>query len=294
MISSSAPRSSASLTWPALRPDSFALRELEDHAARGSGQDRIRLRRRDDPAALHDMRTARAAFRQHAVTQEQGFRGACVRREPAQQYVAEQGGRLDVTAGPADILCGDCRDTLVDRVGGNYRQLLDAGKNRRPGRGLRHVIALRLDSAGHLHVEEQVAAAIAVHERAKCRKPAGAVERRLHADLGEAPVEARHVLVESVGARRHKPAAPRRRRRRTGSRDRAARSAPRRAAAGGHRARRAATASRQLLRQTRTGSCPRSCGRCFRAARPRPAAVALRRPPCRPRAHAARRRDRTS
>src|SRR4029450_1293493 len=78
--------------------------------------------------------------------------------------------------------------------------LLDARKDRRSRALCRYVVAFGLDTAGDLHVEELVAAAVAVHQLAEGCEPARALERRRHPDLGEAAIEARHVRLETVCA----------------------------------------------------------------------------------------------
>ena len=110
------------------------------------------------------MRAARAAFRQEPVAQQDRLGCTRVGRQPAQQHVAEQRRGLDVAARPADVRGGDAGDALVDGRLRDHRELLHARKDRRARAGLRHVIALRLDTARHLQIQEEIASAIAMQK----------------------------------------------------------------------------------------------------------------------------------
>jgi len=62
------------------------------------------------------------------------------------------------------------------------------------------VIALRLDAARHLQIQEQVAATIAMHQRAKRSEPPGAVHDLRHADLVQAAIQPLEMGVQAIGA----------------------------------------------------------------------------------------------
>ena len=222
------------------------------------------------------MRAARAALREIAVAQQDRFCGACVRSHPAQEHVAEQRRRLDVAAIPAHVLGRDRGDAVFDGGGRDNRQRLHVREDRRASDRLRHVIAFGFDAARDLDVQQQIAAAIAVHQRAEGGEPARAVERGRHADFFQAAIEPVEMLVQAVRPaavdRQHfvdavaeQEAAVERRDPRLRERQQAAIEPDER------------QRQRWTLSRTRTGSCPRSCGRCCRAARPRAGGAAPRR-----------------
>jgi hypothetical protein len=123
-----------------------------------------------------------------------------VGRHLARQHVAEQRDALDVGALPAKIARADAGDAVVALLS---RRRLHRACHHEHGRleaGRHHVVARR-HAARHLEVDELVGRAAALGEHGD-ELPAALepLVTRMRIDdpqLGEAPAEARHVLVEA-------------------------------------------------------------------------------------------------
>src|SRR5262245_23046823 len=77
--------------------------DLEHHVVGDSGQYQVRLRRAEDGSVLHDEDVARRGLGELALAHQDRLDAALVRREGAQHAVAQQRGRLDVAARPAEV-----------------------------------------------------------------------------------------------------------------------------------------------------------------------------------------------
>ena len=113
---SSAARSSASGTRQLRAGILSRRRQLADHVAGRAGKNVVAVRRRADLALDDHVHGGRGALGELAVLEQDGLECAGIDREPLEQNVREQRGRLDVAPRPARVRRGDRRDALLEQV----------------------------------------------------------------------------------------------------------------------------------------------------------------------------------
>ncbi len=177
-----------------------APREFEHGVARGAGQDAVIVgRRRQRPASAQE-HAARGALEQQPVAHQQRLVGAAVGGLLAQQHVGEQRHRLDVAAGPADVLECDRGESRLEYARGGHGKRAREGEHGRHDIGGEQVVAAVLGAARHLQVEQHLGAACSRGDPCEDAGPLGGRVRVRQADGREAARESLEVLAQAERA----------------------------------------------------------------------------------------------
>jgi hypothetical protein len=156
------------------------------------------------PAFTINKDIRRGSFCELAVAKQDRFRGVDLRRELAQQDIADEGDRLDVAAQPPVVGSTHCRGAVFHQLA----RRIDERRRHHEYRGLdvlrEGVIALR-HAARHLEIHALVLEALPGDELTDEVPPLATAVRVADLHRGEAALEARKMFFQAEGhARIHR------------------------------------------------------------------------------------------